>query len=141
MKNKSFWTLLIIGVVCLVLSAAVYLFGGVTEELTDAISYRQNNNGGKITNDTQISQSFFCKYNDIKALMLRTSTFGNTYSSGYAVFTLADEKGNEIARQEIPLTEITDKGAVTFAFDPLEGTGGQILTLTASAKDMEADKA
>lgn len=141
MKNKSFWILLAAGILCILLAGAVYFFGGMTEELTDAISYRQNNNGGKITNETQISQSFFCKYIDITHLMMRTSTFGNTFASGAAVFSLADEKGNEIARQEIPLTEIKDKSAVTFTFDPIKGTGGKVLTLTASAQEMEEDKA
>jgi len=141
MKNKSFWILLTAGVLCFLLAGAVYLFGGISEELTDTINYRQTGNGGKITNETSITQSFFCKYNDITSLLMRTSTLGNTYEAGHALFTLYNEKGDEIARQEIPLSEIKDKGAVTFSFgEKIEKTGGQVLTFKAEAREMENDK-
>ena len=73
-KNRSFWVLLGAGILCLLCAVLVYCFGGVLEELTDALSYRQTGNGGKITNDTFISQSFKCNHDNVKGLTFRVST-------------------------------------------------------------------
>lgn len=140
MKNKSFWVLLVAGVLFLGLAAAVYICGGITEEMTDSISYRQTGNGGKIVNDTSISQSFFCKYNRITSLIMRISTLGNTYTDAEAVFTLENEKGEEIARQVVPLQGVKDKSAITFSFPELQGTGGQVLTFKAQAQNLEEEE-
>lgn len=141
MKEKRRLAMIAVSAVFFLLALFAGFFGSVTEDLTDNINYRQNNNGGKITNDTAIIQSFLCNQDRIKALTLRTSTFGNTFSKGSAVFTLSDEKGQELAREEIPLNQLKDKGAATFSFETLSGVKGQVLTFKASASGMEEGQA
>lgn len=123
-------------VICFTLSACVYFLGGMTEELTDALSYRQTGNGGNITNETFISQSFVCPYDQVKAITLRVSTLQNPFEQGKAVLTLADESGRELARQETVLSELKDKGPLTFSFELLENSKGKTYTLTASGMEI-----
>ena len=144
MKTKSFkgrWALILGALLCFILSACIYFFGGVTEELTDALSYRQTGNGGKITNETSISQGFVCPYDQVTAVTLRVSTFQNPFDQGQAVLTLADESGREIARQETPLSELKDKGPLTFHFELLENAMGKAYTLTAAGKELPQGQA
>jgi len=139
-KNRSFWVLLGAGILCLLCAVLVYCFGGVLEELTDALSYRQTGSGGKITNDTFISQSFKCNHDNVKGLTFRVSTLGSAYDKAEAVFTLSDEKEQVLASMNLPLQGVKDKSAVTFAFEPLTGVGGKTLILKAQGKGLEEEQ-
>jgi len=139
-KNRSFWVLFGAGILCLLCAVLVYCFGGVMEELTDALSYRQTGSGGKITNDTFISQSFKCNHDNVKGLTFRVSTLGSAYDKAEAVFTLSDEKEQVLASMNLPLQGVKDKSAVTFAFEPLTGVGGKTLILKAQGKGLEEEQ-
>lgn len=140
MKNRSLWTLVLLGALCLCLAAGVYFFGGVTEDLTDAISYRQTGNAGKITNDNFVSQSFLCAHDHVKGLLLRVSTLGNTYENAQAVLTLKDDQGAVLVTQKIPLKGVKDKSAFQLDFDRLSGTKNKVLTLVAEAEGLEGEQ-
>lgn len=140
MKKHSFLVLLICSALCVALAIVTYIAGGITEDLTDIISYRQSGNAGKITNDNKITQSFLCTHNHVKGLIFRISTLGNTYDKAEAVLSLKDEKGIELVSQTIPLAGKKDKSSFAFEFEPLTGVQGQVLTLEASAKGLEGEQ-
>jgi len=140
-KNRKKIAIIAVAAVFGLLAVLAFLFGTVTEDLTENVNYRQNNNGGKITNDTAITQTFLCRQDHVKGLMLRVSTFGQTFQEGNAVFTLLDEKGTQLAREAIALSTLKDKGAVSFYFDTLSGVKGKVLTLKAEGENLPDEMA
>lgn len=133
-RRPARWIAAMIAAALAVSGAGLLMLSREPVESQELLIYRQGGYSAEINEEASLRQSFLCPVGNVHSLMLRTGKPSQQPEGGQAVFELRDAQNQCLARREIPLANITERGSVCLDFEPQRHSLGQMYTLIVTAQ-------
>lgn len=137
-SRRTRWLYVIAAAVLCALAVLVYFTDTLTGEENAQFIGRHKSGVGMLTPDAPASQTFRAGKDGLFAVDVMVSNYNKKVKEGTLTLWLTDASGAEIARREIPVSQVKNNAFVTLELQAVQqGSAGEVYTLYASSDCVE----
>lgn len=132
------WLCLALAVILAALAPVVYHADMLVSEYNELLIGAHTSGIGMLTEDSPAAQTFRATQNNLYAVDVMASNYNKKVTEGTLTLWLLDEAGNEVARQDYPVSELKNTIYLTLTLNQVdEQSEGKLYTLRASSDCVE----